>query len=160
VPGVVTVIVVPETEAPNPLPNETTLQAVCACLNAARLLTCELYVAPPTYRKVRIEADVVVAPTFDLAAVKADIVQALSAYLNPLTGGKDGEGWDFGGDVYFSDIAQRIVNTLGVDRLDPNALLIWVDEDRFGPCEDVAISAYDLVYSDGHDIRVAYEAGS
>ena len=30
VPGVVTVIVVPETDAPNPFPNETTLRAVCA----------------------------------------------------------------------------------------------------------------------------------
>jgi predicted phage baseplate assembly protein len=160
VPGVVTVIVVPETEAPNPLPNETTLRAVCAWLNAHRLLTTELHVSPPRYRKVRIEADVVVAPTFDLAAVKADLVQRLADYLNPLTGGKDGEGWDFGGDVYFSDIAQRMVTAPGVDRLDPNALLIWVDEDRFGPCEDVAINAYDLVYSDGHDIRVAYEAGS
>ena len=35
VPGVVTVIVVPETDAPNPIPNETTLRAVCAYLNAA-----------------------------------------------------------------------------------------------------------------------------
>jgi predicted phage baseplate assembly protein len=159
VPGVVTVIVVPETDAPNPMPNETTLQAVCAYLNAHRLLTTELYVAPPHYRKVRIEADVVVAPAFDLAAVKADLVQRLNAYLNPLTGGKTREGWDFGGDVYFSDIAQLIVTAPGVDRLDPNALLIWVDEDRFGPCEDVPIAASDLVYSDGHDIRVAYEAG-
>jgi baseplate J-like protein len=160
VPGVVTVIVVPETEAPNPLPNETTLRAVCAWLDAHRLLTAELYVSPPRYRKVRIEADVVVAPAFDLAAVKADLAQRLTDYLNPLTGGKDGNGWEFGGDVYFSDIAQRIVTAPGVERLDPNALLIWVDEDRFGPCEDVAIDAFDLVYSDGHDIRVAYEGGS
>jgi len=158
VPGVVTVIVVPETDAPNPIPNETTLQAVCACLNAARLLTAELYVSPPTYRKVKIEADVIVEPTSDLAAVKTALVTALNAYLNPLTGGKDQQGWDFGGDVYFSDIAQRILTTAGVDRLDPNALLIWVGDDRFGPCEDVTINDYDLVYSDGHDIRVAYQA--
>jgi hypothetical protein len=160
VPGVVTVIVVPETDAPNPIPNETTLRAVCAYLNKHRLLTTELHVAPPSYRHVKIEADVVVQPTFDLAAVKAALVEGLTAYLDPLTGGKVGTGWDFGGDVYFSDIAQRIVTTPGVDRVDPNALLIWVGEDRFGPCEDVPINAYDLVYSDGHDIRVAYEGAA
>ena len=46
-PGVVTVIVIPESPAPNPLPNEATLATVCQHLNLHRLLTAELFVVAP-----------------------------------------------------------------------------------------------------------------
>ena len=48
VPGVVTVIVVPNgaDDDPSPLPSDGTLRTVCAYLNLRRLLTTELYVIP------------------------------------------------------------------------------------------------------------------
>ena len=42
VPGVVTVIVVPDADIPNPSPGQRTIQAVCECLNQHRLLTTEV----------------------------------------------------------------------------------------------------------------------
>ena len=44
VPGVVTVIVVPDADDPTPTPSEGTLRTVCAYLDQRRLLTTELYV--------------------------------------------------------------------------------------------------------------------
>src|SRR5206468_1114811 len=47
VPGVVSVIVVPDVPVPAPIPNAATLRSVCAYLDARRLLTTEVYVVPP-----------------------------------------------------------------------------------------------------------------
>jgi predicted phage baseplate assembly protein len=157
IPGVVTVIVVPDGDAPNPTPNEATLRAVCAYLDAHRLLTTEVYATAPRYRQVRIEADVVVDPAADLAAVKQAVEERLLGYLHPLRGGPDGEGWEFGANVYFSDVVGRVLAVEGVDRIQDNNLYIWLGPDRFGPCEDVEISADDLVFSTEHEIRVGYE---
>src|SRR5262249_9468648 len=44
VPGVITVIVVPDGDGPAPVPSEGTLRTVCAYLDQRRLLTAELYV--------------------------------------------------------------------------------------------------------------------
>src|SRR5262249_11532907 len=51
VPGVVTVIVVPDGGGanPKPVPSEGILRSVCAYLDQRRLLTAEVCVIPPTY---------------------------------------------------------------------------------------------------------------
>jgi predicted phage baseplate assembly protein len=157
IPGVVTVIVVPESDSPTPMPNESTLGAVCAWLNEHRLLTCELHVVPPTYRRIKVEAEVAVLPTADLAEVKRAVQETLAAYLNPLTGGDQEEGWEFGGDVYYSDIYRRILTVRDVDRVIDNQLFIWLEDERHQSCEDVAIGDGVLVYSGDHDIRVSYQ---
>jgi len=157
IPGAVTVIVVPDGDTPNPTPNEATLRAVCAHLDAHRLLTTEVHVAPPRYRQVRIEADVIVEPAADLAQVKQDVDALLLAYFHPLTGGPDGDGWPFGGDVFFSDVVRQVLALEGVDRIQDNNLFIWLGPDRIGPCADVETSANDLVYSTEHEIRVGYQ---
>jgi hypothetical protein len=50
----------------------------------------------------------------------------LAAFLHPLTGGPDGTGWEFGRDVYASEVCQFLERVPGVDyvkslRLIPNA---------------------------------------
>ena len=57
VPGVITVIVVPDADkkTPMPTPSEGTLRTVCAYLDQRRLLTTELYVIKPVYQRVEIE---------------------------------------------------------------------------------------------------------
>ena len=92
IPGVVSVVVVPESDAPNPMPGEATLRAVCAHLNAHRLLTSELYVIPPQYRKIKIDADVAVRLDADLAQTKNAVIAALTGFFHPLTGGESGTG--------------------------------------------------------------------
>jgi hypothetical protein len=149
VPGTVTVLVVPDAEGPRPAPDETTLRAVCAHLDAHRLITTELYVCPPTYRRVHVEADVVVAPNADLAQVKRDVTTRLDAFFHPL-------GWEFGADVYYSDVARAVLDVAGVDRIRDNDLFIVLDGERYGPCQDVTLAETDLPYTDAHEIVVSY----
>lgn len=156
VPGVVTVIVVPQSDAPNPTPGSSTLAVVCAWLNAHRLLTSELYVVPPKYHIVRIEANIIVSPSDDLGVVKTAIETNLTVYFGPLTGGDDGSGWPFGGAIYYSQVMRVILGTPGVSRIASNELVIWLDNERQPFCRDVPIEPGALVYSNGHDIRVSY----
>jgi predicted phage baseplate assembly protein len=158
VPGVITVIVVPDSEAPNPTPNQTTLKAVCAWLDQHRLLTSELYVTGPVYRKVRVSVQIVVAGGSDLATVKNAASAALNGLFDPLTGGTSGTGWPFGGQIYYSDVYRTIIGIDGVQRIQDNQLLIYLDGQLQTFCRDVAINPGELLYSDpqGHDIQVFY----
>ena len=149
-PGAVTVVVLPESKAPNPLPTEATLQAVCTHLNQHRLLTTEVFVAPPKYVQVKIVATVVTRPSANPAAVQTQIQIVLNAYLNPLTGGESGSGWGLGEEVIYSEVFRRILTVDGVQRVEE--LLINVDGQQQPPCSSAQIPAGYLVFSDGHDI--------
>jgi predicted phage baseplate assembly protein len=154
VPGAVTVVVVPRNDDPRPVPTEATLRAVCAYLNDRRLVTTELFVAPPSYVRVAVEATLVARPTADPAQVKAAAEAAVTAFLHQFTGGPDGLGWPPGGPVLYSDIFGLLVRTDGVQAVQD--LFIVLDGLQQGKCEDAAVPAGYLVYSDGHDLTVTY----
>ncbi|HEX6322444.1 MAG TPA: putative baseplate assembly protein [Vicinamibacterales bacterium] len=156
VPGAVTVIVVPDSTAPNPQPSEGLLRTVCAFLESRRLLTTELYVVGPRYVPVSVEATIVASENADLAKVREQIEAALSKYLHPLTGGDDGSGWPFGGPVRYSKVMQRVFDVDGVDSV-PSLVLI-VDDERRPECRDVpidSIAPHALVHAAAHQLTIA-----
>lgn len=154
VPGVVTVIVVPDAEGASPTPSEGTLRTVCAYLDARRLLTTELYVIKPSYQRVEIEAEIIVDDNADLAEVKKGVVQTLKDYFHPLKGGEDGLGWPFGGTIYYSRVNQRIFTIKGVESI--RSMVIVLDGERAPECTDVTINEAALVYSTDPQIQVRY----
>jgi uncharacterized phage protein gp47/JayE len=154
VPGCVTVMIVPESRDPKPLPSEGMMQTVCAYLSQRRMLTAEIYVAPPKYKQVRIETSLTGTAIADPALVQTKVEAALNKYLHPLTGGADGLGWPLGGDVLYSEIFRVVLQVEGVQTIDE--LRIVVDGDRFGRCQNVSIDDDYLIYSDGHDISVTF----
>ncbi len=156
VPGVVTVIVVPDADPSNqqPLPSEGTLRTVCAYLDQRRLLTTEVYVIPPTYQKVEIEVDVIVNNDADLGDVKQNIETALGDYLHPLKGGEDNQGWPFGGTIFYSRLYQRIFSVAGVQSI--QRLLIRLDGEEAAECRDVLIKPVALLYAPPPLVMVAY----
>jgi predicted phage baseplate assembly protein len=153
VPGAVTVIVVPDGTAPNPMPSEGTLRLVCECLDRARLIGSELFIVPPTYRLVKVTTDVIVDDRADLAEVKSAIERSLLEYFHPLRGGDTGEGWPFGGDIFFSRVYGR-VSVPGVQSVE--RLTIGLDGEEAAPCANVPVCEGELVYSTEHDVRVSY----
>lgn len=154
VPGAVTVIVVPDSDAPNPTPNAGTLKTVCAYLDQRRLLTTEVFVVGPHYQRAEIRGEVVARPDADLGEVREGLQTVLNAYLHPLTGGDDGKGWPFGGTIYFSGVYQKILSVPGVLRA--GGITIRLDADEFANCTDAPIKTNGLVYSTGHQIDVIY----
>lgn len=162
-PGVVTVIVVPAVpdnieptdRDRKPEPNEQTLRNVAGWLDRYRLVTCELYVVGPRYRKIEIEARVLVDPASDLGKVTAELNAALLAYFHPLTGGAHGTGWEFGRPIYYSETYGRILKVGGVLRID-GKLKTYVDDTLAPEEQDVPLDAEGLVYSLKHSLDVRY----
>jgi hypothetical protein len=154
VPGVVSVIVIPENDEPNPMPSEGTIRSVCALLNRSRLLTTEVYVIPPIYHEVSVTAELIASPTADLGVVKEAVHEALITYFHPLRGGDDGLGWPFGGDVFFSRVYQRMHDVPGVERIE--RVVIALDGENAEECKDVPVPAGALLFSTSHDIEISY----
>jgi predicted phage baseplate assembly protein len=155
VPGTVTVIIVPDSDNPRPMPGEDTLAAVCAHLDQRRLLTTEVFVVAPTYRLVQVRTEVVVEDGFDLGQVQQNVEETLLTYLHPLTGGRRCDGWPFGENVNFSEVYQRIFTVPGLRRIE--RLTIALDGEEADPCTNVTIPEGELVYSVAHDVRAVYD---
>lgn len=167
VPGVVTVIAIPNIDGGAPVPSAGTLQSVCRYLNERRLLTTELFVIGPSYRRVKVHASLIVNEDADLAEIKSSALENLDLYFHPLHGGENsqwqlpltdqnrsGGGWPFGGDIYYSLLYRRLLFT-GVRRI--AALSIELDGELMPECRDLPIGVGVLLTSDNHDIDVSYE---
>ncbi|AKB18672.1 putative baseplate assembly protein [Methanosarcina sp. WWM596] len=115
VPGIISIIVVPESPFNNPIPSENFLKAVYRHLDEHRLLTTELFVLQPVYVEISVKAEVVVKPKNLTAQVKKAIENKLEKFLHPVSGGFDGKGLPFGRSVYLSEIYELIDGVEGVD---------------------------------------------
>jgi predicted phage baseplate assembly protein len=154
VPGAITVIVVPDTKDPKPVPSQGTLRTVCEYLNLRRLLTTELYVVGPTYQEVVIKVDVIANDNADLGEVKQGIEDELLKYFHPLKGGEDNQGWPFGGKISFSQVYQRVFKVQGVQSIE--RLVIVLDGEEIPECRDVPIADGMLLFSNKHEVKANY----
>ncbi|WP_299628751.1 putative baseplate assembly protein [uncultured Tateyamaria sp.] len=154
IPGSVTVIVVPDGDAPNPIPSAHTLAKVATHLDKVRLVSTELHVVAPTYNEVSIEADIVVGRTANPEMVREDLEARLNAFLHPLTGGQNGLGWPFGGDIYYSDIYRLVIETRDILRLADGQLAIRVNGELAPFCRDIPICPGELVFARDHTLTL------
>lgn len=152
IPGVVGVLVVPPIgdigaadSGDPPVPSAATLRAV------ADFLTREVAPAgvtvvtgPVAFRRVAVEARVVLDADQDRAAVLASAADAVTTYLDPLRGGENGGGWPFGGAVRHTPLVRRLLAVDGV--LAVSGLSLTVDGLRLPPCTDHPIPPNDLVW--------------
>jgi predicted phage baseplate assembly protein len=154
VPGVVTLVIVPDEKGPAPVPSVELLQAVCRHLDRHRLLTTEVHVVPPRYLLVRITAEIIAPDGTDTAELREAAVAALDTFLHPLTGGADGKGWPLGGDLFFSAIHQRLL-LAGAARV--VSATIELDGEPYANCTDAPVPPGALLASAGHEISVLEE---
>jgi hypothetical protein len=118
--GAVAVVVVPDQrDVAEPLPTKSFLRAVCTYLDRFRLVTTELNVVPPQYcRLVGFQIAVMALPGYTRTQLQDAIEARLRTYLHPLTGGDDGKGSPFGGQLHIADLMALILRVEGVDRVD------------------------------------------
>jgi predicted phage baseplate assembly protein len=125
-PGWVKVIVIPHGQEPRPVPSFGLRRQVQRFLaaRAPAAVAAQIVVGAPDYLPIGVQA--VVAPLDPTAGgeVFAAATEALMAFLHPLTGGPDGEGWPFGRDVFLSDVAAVLERTPGVDYVETLNLLL------------------------------------
>lgn len=115
--GVVTILVIPATDPDQPdapTPDRLFLDAVCEYLDPRRLITTEIHVVGPTYRRVHVGVGIDVVPGRDLPPIREDVRAAVRSFLSPLAGGFAEEGWPLGRAVQASEIIAVAARVDGV----------------------------------------------
>jgi hypothetical protein len=115
--GSMGVIVVPNADTARPTPSLGLLSQVQAYLQERCPPTADLWVAGPEWIAVTVTATVVPTSFGEADAVGDRVRAALEAFLNPLTGGRAGQGWDFGRKPHGSDISALLEAVEGVDHV-------------------------------------------
>lgn len=132
-PGVVCVLVWPASDPDNPnrpTPRQSDLDAVCAHLDQRRLVTTELYVAPPTYRSVAVSVGISVEPGHHVQAVRRWVELAIRQYLAPVPPfGPSGGGWPLGRRVHGPELEAAALQVQGVAFLED---LLLAEQDASG----------------------------
>ena len=168
--GVVTVVVWPKDDPrrPNaPLPDRDLLRRVCRYLDERRLVTTELYVVPPTYRKVAVSVGLRVKPGFGVEAVRAWVELVIRQYLAPLPPyGPAGGGWPLGRRVFGPELEAAALQVEGVEYLEglqvaepatqPDGTVAWVERTvLLEPYEVVELVEITVVEGPPHPVGEA-----
>ncbi len=121
-PGWVTMMVVPYSSDVKPLPSAELISEVSAYLSqkAPSCLTDQvplqqINLIPPNYLRVDVVAKVAVKSISDAKEVENLGFKKLMQFFHPLEGGADGKGWEFGRDVYKSEIYETLEEIEKVD---------------------------------------------
>jgi predicted phage baseplate assembly protein len=162
-PGSVRVLIVPaaaETDGKidfaELVPGEETLSRISDRLDEVRLIGTRVLVSPPRYRGVTVVARVIARPRLDTARVRADALAELYGYLNPITGGRDGHGWEFGRPVQAGDVYALLQRVRGVDLVEDVRLFGAnpVTGERGEECQRLDVDAHSLIFSYEHHVKV------
>jgi len=120
--GVVSVVVFPSEDLrhPNaPMPDVDLLRRVAKHLDQRRLVTTELYVIPPTYKRIAVSAGVAVRNGYQVDAVRRWVELILRQYLAPVPPfGPEGGGWPLGRAVRRAELEAVAVQVEGVEYLE------------------------------------------
>jgi len=128
-PGVVRLLIVPEVDAANvdwtqgmnpdqffKLGHELRSD-VDTYMRDRRPLGIHVKLQEPDYVGVSVRLNVLLEPRFNPSDIEAQLQRTLYQFLNPLTGGIEGEGWHLGRPLYVSDIVSLCQKVPGVRHL-------------------------------------------
>ena len=126
VPGWITVMIIPQSQDPRPIPSAGLRRSVLDYLLEHAPIDVaaagRINVIGPTYLPVDVTATLAPTDPAEAGTVEQDALAALANFLNPLTGGPGGMGWDVGRGVHVSDVASVLGNVDGVDYVQELAL--------------------------------------
>ena len=120
-PGWTNIIIVPVSDDDKPFPTQELINYVEDYVHArssTHLIAAtpdQINVIGPGYIKVYVEADIVYDNISEVKVIEALIVKKLNKFFNALTGGPSGDGWEFGRNVYSSEVYELLEGVQGVD---------------------------------------------
>lgn len=114
VPGLITVVIVPDLQDPKPAPTTEILQIVENYLKERAPNVGKLKVAGPVYYQVNVKAELVTTRLEAVSEIETQVKNKIEEFLHPLKGGKKGEGWDFGQIPLVSDFYSLLSDLSGV----------------------------------------------
>jgi predicted phage baseplate assembly protein len=154
--GSTTVVILPPCPKDKPLPTPQLCQAVQTYLQRKRVLTGEIYVIPPHYVTVTVQACLVKQSQTDSTVLIAQAKQTLADFFNPLHGGTEQKGWPVGRSVYRTELLALLNGLTGVAYVDN---LTWsVDGELASRCGNIKLCRNALVASGNHEITIQTES--
>lgn len=147
--GTVSLIVVPQSTEGKSVPSVELIGRVQEFIGRRQNPLVDLIVIGPKYLGINVEVDVAPVAADGAGEIKLDIARTISNYLHPLTGGMDGNGWDFGRYPRESNLYALIEGLSGVDHV--KSLKLTPAKDS---TEVKNAGAYFLVYSGTHTINL------
>lgn len=138
------------------LPSPVTLGAITEALDRARLVGTRVLVEPPLYQGVTVVARLRARPRTSVSRIRAEALERLDAYFNPLVGGPQGTGWPWGRPVQSGDAFAVLQGIDGVDLVEDVRLFGAnpVSGERGAMTQRVAVGPDSLVFSYEHQVLV------
>jgi hypothetical protein len=128
VPGWVTLLIIPLSGEPRPLPSfglrEQVRRHLEAHASADLAAAHRIYVTGPEYLPIDVDAAIVPLNPAESGLVEQRAREVLENFFHPLRGGPEGRGWDLGRDVFLSDVASALERVAGVDYVKELSLLL------------------------------------
>ena len=147
--GTVSLIIVPRSAEAKASPSLELIERVQEFIGKRQNPLAELVVTGPEYVGIDVTVDVAPVSIDGAGEIKLAVARTISGYLHPLTGGMDGNGWDFGRYPHESNLYALIEALPGVDH---------VKGLRLTPAEHSAevkkAGEYFLVYSGTHTVNL------
>ncbi len=125
-------------------------------LDERRCLGARVSIEPPRYQGVTVVAQLRARPRAVPDSVRDRAVRALHDYLNPVSGGPEGDGWPFGRPVQQGEIFAVLQGLNGVEMVEDVRLFGAnpVTGERGSPTQRLDLPPNALVFSFDHQVRV------
>jgi hypothetical protein len=127
-PGWVTLLIIPRSSEPQPIASFELREEVRLHIedqtSADLAASHRIYVTTPDYLPIDVDTTLAPLDPAEAGRVEQDVIDRLSAFFHPLTGGPEGTGWALGRDVFLSDVASVLEQVSGVDYLKELQLLV------------------------------------
>ena len=158
--GHVSVIIVPNTQSGNEPVSRLLVKVVREYLEkySANMVSAPMHidVRGANYVQITIQPTVVPVSLEASARVDTGIIAILNRYIHPLTGGKQGNGWEFGKNICRSEIIALLEGVTDVDYV--KQLIILVNGKR--QAGDIDIVENMLPFSSEHKVNLVFDANS
>jgi hypothetical protein len=115
--GKVSLIIVPRSSEPKPLASLETKRRVQEFIEPRKAPLSVLTVSDPEYIEVKVTVEIAPASLEVANKLKIAVLERLTRFLHPLSGGFEGEGWGFGRKPHDSDLYYLIEAIPGVDHV-------------------------------------------
>lgn len=157
--GWVTLLVIPQSEEEKPVLSFGLKNRIEEYLHDHAANTLNLQVSAPLYVSVSTTVTLKTESARIVPQVEKETFKTLSQFLNPLKGGYNSRGWDFGKMPCISDFYSILEKIEGIDHVSELSVLFKTDQGDEYPLEpgkmaDFQLTPYCMIYSGEHLVKV------
>jgi len=163
-PGWVTLLIIPRERRERPTPSLELRQRVRDAVSERAPVSLvgdeqtRIVVRGPDYATVSVETTIETRGVESITNLKKTVEDALDGFFHPLTGGKNGDGWEFGAAPRLSQLSTFIEETAGVDRVSDIAMVLeTATEEKIirDPEETPTLARDEMISTGTHEVNVS-----